>query len=139
MPIDHETLMHRFYAAFNARNLDALDEVMAADVVDHNAMPGQPAGIAGVKMDLAGYFAAFSDIQIEVEQMLVSGDYVTVRQVARGVHDGNFLGLPATGKPVVIQSHDIGRVENGRIVEVWHVEDLLNTLFQIGAFPSANH
>jgi steroid delta-isomerase-like uncharacterized protein len=138
MHMDHETVMHRFYAAFNARNLDALDEVMAADVVDHNPIPDQPPGVAGLKVALAGFYASFSDIQIEVEQVLVAGDYVIVRQVARGVHDGDFLGIPATGKPVEIRSHDIGRVAEGRLIEVWHVEDLLNTLFQIDAFPPVN-
>ncbi len=111
VPVDKESLMRLFYAAFNARNLDALDEVMATDVVDHNPIPDQPAGLAGVKLALAGFYAAFSDIQIEIEQILVAGDYVTVRQVARGVHDGDFLGIPATGKPVEIRSHDIGRME----------------------------
>jgi steroid delta-isomerase-like uncharacterized protein len=135
---DTEALMRRFYAAFNERNLDALDDLMAADVVDHNPIPDQPAGLAGVKTALAGFYAAFSDIQIEIEQILVSGDYVTVRQIARGTHDGDFLGIPATGKPVAISSHDIYRVADGRMVEVWHVEDLLNTLFQIEAFPPAS-
>lgn len=133
--VDTEAMMHSFYAAFNARDLDALDELMAADVVDHNPIPEQPAGLAGVKLALAGFYAAFSDIQIEIEQIMVAGNYVTVRQVARGTHDSDFLGIPATGKLVVITSHDIYRVENGMIVEVWHVEDLLNTLFQIGTFP----
>jgi predicted ester cyclase len=132
---DTEALMRRFYAAFNERNLDVLDELMAADVVDHNPIPDQPAGVAGVKTALAGFSTGFSDIQIEIEQILVAGDYVTVRQIARGTHDGDFLGIPATGKPVAIISHDIYRVAGGMIVEVWHVEDLLNTLFQIGAFP----
>jgi steroid delta-isomerase-like uncharacterized protein len=133
-----EDLMRRFYAAFNERNLDALDDLMAADVVDHNPIPDQPAGLAGVKTALEGFFASFSDIQIEIEQILVAGDYVTVRQIARGTHDGGFLGVPATGKPVAIISHDIYRVEKGMMVEVWHVEDLLNTLFQIGGFPPAS-
>jgi len=133
-----EALMRRFYDAFNARDLDALDEVMAADVVDHNPTPDQPAGLAGVKEALASFYTAFSDIQIEIEQIMIDGDYVTVRQVARGTHDQDFLGIPATGKPVVITSHDIYRVENGMMVEVWHIEDLLNTLFQIEAFPPAS-
>lgn len=64
MPLDKETVMQRFYAAFNTRTLDALDEVMTADVVDHNPSPEQPAGLAGVKMALASFFASFSDIQI---------------------------------------------------------------------------
>lgn len=138
MSMDNESLMRRFYSAFNTRNLDALHEVMAVDVVDHNPIPDQPAGIAGLKLALAGFFAAFSDIQIEIEQILVAGDYIIVRQIARGTHDGDFLGIPATGKPVEIRSHDISRVAAGRLVEVWHVEDLLNTLVQIGSFPPAS-
>ena len=134
---DTEALMRRFYDAFNARDLDALDELMAADVVDYNPIPDQPAGLAGVKTALEGFYASFSDIQIEIEQIRISGDYVTVRQIAHGTHDGDFLGIPATGKPVAIISHDIYRMEDGMMIEVWHVEDLLNTLFQIGAFPPA--
>ena len=135
---DKEALMRRFYEAFNAHDLDALDEFVAADIVDHNPVPDQPEGLAGVKSALEGFYAAFSDIQIEVEQILVSGDYVTVRQVARGTHDGDFLGIPATGQPIEIRSHDIYRVEDGMVAEVWHVEELLNILFQIGAFPPAS-
>jgi hypothetical protein len=101
-PADREALMHHFYAAFNERNLDALDELMAADVVDHNPIPDQPKGLAGVKMALAGFYAAFSDIQIE--QILVADNHITVRQIARGTHDGDFLGNPATGCPVAIIS-----------------------------------
>lgn len=136
MAIDHEALLRRFYAAVNTRNLAALEAVVAADVIDHDPTPNQPPGVAGMKAALVDfYLAAFSTIQIEVEHVWVAGDYVIARQVARSIHDGAFLGIPATGKPVEIRSHDIARIKDGRIVEFWHVEDFLNTLFQIGAFP----
>jgi predicted ester cyclase len=99
LPAYKEALLRRFYATCNARNWDALDDLMAEDVVDHNPLPDQPKGLAGVKRALARSHAAFSDIQIEIEQTLISGHYITVRQIARGTHDGEFLGHPATASP----------------------------------------
>ena len=69
------------------------------------------------------YFAALS---------LVSGDKVTARVLFTGTHKGEFMGHPATGKPVKFFAIDILRIRNGKIVEDWHLEDNLTLFEQLG-------
>ena len=52
-----------------------------------------------------------------------------------GTHQGDFLGVPATGKPIEIRGMQIGRFEDGKMVERWGSSDELGILKQIGAAP----
>jgi steroid delta-isomerase-like uncharacterized protein len=130
-------LAKQFYDAFNAGDLDAMESFIAADFVDNNPIPGQPAGLEGLKWALGGFYAAFPDIQVEPQQILVSGDYVTVLSIATGSQDGEFLGLPPTGKTVQFHTSDTWRIEDGMLVEGFHIEDLLGVLIQLGAFGAS--
>jgi predicted ester cyclase len=67
------------------------------------------------------------------EDVLVAGDKAAVRSTIRGTHEGELFGIPGTGQPVEFMAIDIHRLEDGQIVETWHVEDFLSVLFQIGA------
>jgi predicted ester cyclase len=49
---------------------------------------------------------------------------------------GDFFGVPATGKPVHIEAIEMWKTKDGKIVEGWHVENLLQALIQIGAIPA---
>ncbi len=128
-------IVHRFYVAFNTRNLDSLDKFMASSFVDHNPAPGQPAGLAGVKASLRSFFALSSDIQAHNDLVIAQGNYVTVYSTAAGTQTGDLLGIKATNRPFQIHTLDIWRVRNGRLVEGWHVEELLGILTQVGALP----
>ena len=65
--------------------------------------------------------------------MIVSGDKAAVRSTIRATHEGELFGIPGTGRTIEFMAIDIHRVEDGQIVETWHVEDFLSVLFQIGA------
>jgi ketosteroid isomerase-like protein len=113
----HAAIAHRFYVAFNARNLDSLDKFMAEDIVDHNPAPGQTYGLAGVKASLRGFFALSSDIQAHNDLVIAKGNYVTVYSTATGTQTGDLLGIKATNKPFPIHTLDIWRVRDGKLVE----------------------
>jgi predicted ester cyclase len=136
----NEALARRFYTEFNARNLDAFDEFIAADVVDHTAAPGMATGLAAMKEEMQGFIAAFSDIKVENDLVLVSGDYVTVISTAKGTNDGMMMDMPATNKPVDFKGIDVWLVRDGKLAEIWHVEQLLQMMTQMGAMqpPAAN-
>ena len=68
-----------------------------------------------------------------VEDVLVAGDKAAVRSMIRATHEGELFGIPGTGQPIQFMAIDIHRLENGLIVETWHIEDFLSVLFQIGA------
>ena len=55
-----------------------------------------------------------------------------MRSTIRGTHEGDLFGIPATGRPIEFMAIDIHRLENGQIVETWHIEDFLSVLFQLG-------
>ena len=134
----NEALARRFYTEFNARNFDALPEFIAADIVDHTAPPGGPTGIDMLTKELKDFAAGFSDMQITNELVLVSGDYVTVISTAKGTNDGMMMKMPATSKPVDFQAIDVWLVRDGKLAEVWHVEQLLQMMTQMGAMGSGN-
>ena len=72
-------------------------------------------------------------MQVTTEDVLVAGDKAAVRSTIRGTHEGELFGIPGTGQPIQFMAIDIHRLENGQIVETWHIEDFLSVLFQIGA------
>ena len=114
---------------------DLLDEVIAADAVDHNPAPGQGAGLDGIKRSFAEFRAAFPDLQFTVEDMLAEGNRVACRVTIRATHTGDFQGRAPTGKPVVQTGIDILRFAEGKVVERWGEFDTLGLLQQLGVVP----
>ena len=112
---------------------DLIDEVYAADVVDHNPQPGQGAGIDGVKMIIGLYHAVFPDLHVTNDDMLIDGDRGTLRWSATGTHEGDQLGVPATHKSVRLTGIDILKVEHGQVVERWGEANGLEMMQQLGA------
>ena len=128
-------LVRQLYAAYNADDLAALDAILAPDIVDHNASPGQAPGLEGVKQSLAAFRSAFTG-HVVIDDLIASGDEVADRIHVDGTHTGAFFGIPATGKPVHIEAIEIWGIQDGKIVEGWHIENILQLLIQIGAVPS---
>jgi steroid delta-isomerase-like uncharacterized protein len=100
-------------------NLDAAGEVYAADVVIHNAAPGNPGGLEGVRFTVNGIRSAFPDLQFTVEDLIVEGDKVAQRWSWTGTQKGEFMGAPPTGTKTTMSGMSIVRIANGKIVEIW--------------------
>jgi predicted ester cyclase len=106
--------------------------------------PGFTAHIGGSpSMDIHGfqqyqatYFASFSDTSITIDDMLAEGDKVAFRGVVRAIHTAEFMGIPASGKQVVVTVTGIAHLSEGKIVEWWNFPDRLSWMQQIGAIPS---
>ena len=82
--------------------------------------------------------SAFPDFRIDVEDMLAEGDKVAVRIVLSGTHQGEFLGMPGSGRRFSAAGIDIVRVRAGQVVEHWGVTDTLGMMQQLGALPAAS-
>ena len=130
--------MHRFVEFINSA-----DETLAAELISPSAIfhvPGQPAPMAGP----GGYLAivammrsGFPDIQWTLEETVVEDDRVAARYTMRGTHSGPFLGVAATGAPVVVQSMAFYRLSGGQFVEEHGLPDMMGLMQQIGAVPGA--
>lgn len=128
-----ESIVRAFYEPFNTGDTTNYDTILAEDWVSTPLGMGQQPGRAGFPPVIAQYRASFPDLTFTNEDVIVAGNKATVRSTARGTHEGEFIGVPATGQPVEFMTIDIHQVENGQIVQSWHIEDLLGVLFQIGA------
>jgi steroid delta-isomerase-like uncharacterized protein len=121
---------------FNRGNLDAADGLIAADVIDHHSPPGFAPGLEGAKQLFGMLRLAFPDLRTSVDDVIAEGDKVVAHGTLRGTHQGAFLGVPPTGKPMTLSWIDVYRVVDGKVVEVWHVEDFYGMLQQLGAIPA---
>ena len=132
----NKTIVQRFVdEAFNKGNLAAVDELVAADAVDHSAPPGFPAGAAGLKQLFAMFRAAFPDVEARLQECIAEGDKVAIRSRTSGTHSGPFMGIPPTGRQFLVEGLAIYRLADGRIVEHWGQMDNLGLLQQLGAIP----
>jgi steroid delta-isomerase-like uncharacterized protein len=128
--------MRRLYDLINAGEIDGFGELLAEDFVEHEETPGLEPTKEGVKQFFHMYKAAFPDLRMEPQDVLVAGEKVVARARATGTHQGEFLGLPATGKRVDVQLIDIIRFgDDGLAREHWGVFDALAMLQQLGAIP----
>ena len=112
------------------------DQLLAPDYVDHNAAPGFPSNRTGHHQFLVHFRAAFPDVRYTMDDLIAEGDRVMDRWTVHATHLGEFLGIPPTGKAVTFWGIDILRIVNGRITDIWHLEDQLNVLQQLGIVPA---
>ena len=137
-----DTLKAReFYEQFlNAlyvdQNVERLDEFCAPDLISHSVPPELPRGVAGLKVMARAWMDAFSDSRYTIETFIHDQGQVASRMTVSVVHSGPFLGIPATGRRVEVVSHPHLRIENGKIVEIWHSSDMLPLMHQLGALPA---
>ena len=111
------TVAHAFADLMNGHDPDAVDGFVAVDYVNHNAYVAD--GREANRAFWAQWFAAFPDTGVTLDDVLVDGDRVAGRFTYRATFRGSFLGIPPTGRPVVMHSIDIWRVEDGMAVEHW--------------------
>jgi steroid delta-isomerase-like uncharacterized protein len=135
---DHETTMRRLYELVSAGDIDGFGEHLADDFVEHDQTPGFGPGKEEVKQLFRMYRAAFPDMRMEAEDVLVSGDTAVARVRVTGTHQGELMGMPATGKSVDVKLIDITRFgDDGLAREHWGVFDALGMMQQLGAIPIA--
>lgn len=113
---------------------DLVEEFIAGNAELHGT--GLPPGSEAVKAWVAGMAAAFPDRRLTIDDMIAVGDQVVVRQTFSATHQGDFDGIPATGRAVTQPSITIFRLENGRIAEAWYAADNLSLMQQLGVIPA---
>ena len=136
LTMDHATTLRRFYDLINAGDVDGFGELLADDFVEHEETPGLAPTKEGVKAFFRMYIAAFPNLRMDPEDVLASGDKVVARVRATGTHEGEFMGMPATGKSIDVQAIDIVRFgDDGLAREHWGVFDVMGMMQQLGVVP----
>ncbi len=123
---------------WSAGNYDLAQEVIAPEMIVHGA-GGQPVkmGPAGLVELIKAWRTAFPDGQMTIDDLIVEGDLVGIRNTWRGTHQGEFYGIPPTGRRVEVTSIGLDRVVDGKVVEGWGELDMLGMMQSLGAMPAA--
>ncbi|MDX1615081.1 MAG: ester cyclase [Candidatus Promineifilaceae bacterium] len=131
----NKAVVRRFFEAFGRADRDELRAILAPDLVAHShGAPGTQSREEHIQ-GILGWNAAF-ETEFTIEAQLAEGDLVATRTTMRAVHDGGeFMGLPPSGKEVVIGGMTIERVKDGQIVERRVIADYLAMYQQLGLIP----
>lgn len=127
-----KALVQRYWdEVWNAKDGAALAELYSPDEVHHWGVGGDTTGPEPFLERVATFWQAFPDFNIRVEQLVGEGDIVVSRWVATGTHDGEWMGIAATGKKIEYTGVNLFRIACGKIVESWAEADHLGLLRQL--------
>jgi steroid delta-isomerase-like uncharacterized protein len=134
---DHSLTMRSTYQRINAGDIDGFGNLVADDFVEHEESPGFPATKEGTLEFFRFLLTVFPDMHMEVEDLLASGDKTVARVRLTGTHQGEFMGVPPTGKRADVQLIDIMRFNDaGLVCEHWGVADMMSLMQQLGVVPA---
>lgn len=125
-----------FYDFWNTGDKRSLDAAISPTFIDHTLPAGRPQGPRGPAFASANFRKAVPDLGVEVEKMVVAGDYITVHMIFRGHFTGMFGSVAGHGQDVKFIATDLIRVRDGRVTDNWHLEDNLTFFQQAGLVPA---
>lgn len=121
---DNKAMVRRMVEAINANDMDVMDELFAPKL----ARP--------TKRSFIAFRAAFPDWRMEIVELVAEGNTVVGRFRCSGTNQGEFKGVPPTGKRMEVDEVYFLRVEDGKFVHFWGLEDDRTRLRQLGLLPS---
>ena len=125
-----------FAEVMNGHNLSAVGKYIAPGF-KHYGVPGAKGGPDGFAETLQRFFDGFHDMQVHAEDAIAEGDTVMTRGYITGTHNGNFMGIPGSGKQIRIDYIDIWKIQDGKAIENWVQMDAMGMMQQLGAMPAS--
>jgi hypothetical protein len=135
----NKATLNRLHDALNSGDEEliaaTIDDIFDPDVRIGTPLPIEATGAQALKQVWTTLLRAYPDLHVTVQDMFGEGDRVVARNTVTGTHQGEYLGIPPTGRAVTYNEMFIVRFADGRIAETWGVVDLLSQLRQLGAIP----
>ena len=132
---ENKAVVRQFEERTGKGDTSALDELTTNNFVLHATGAGRDNDREAVKRNAAIVDSAASDTSATVEDIIAEGDKVAIRVTLRYKHTGKLRNVEPTGKDVTIARFRIFRLENGKIAELWNLNDRLGQFQQMGALP----
>jgi predicted ester cyclase len=126
-----ETMRRFIEEVQNSGRLEQIPDRLTPDFVDHTPAPGLTGDVEGVKGILGAIRAGFPDHDARIELQIAQDDLVATYKSFTGTHQGDFLGIPPTGKRATLRVMDFVRVRDGKIAEHWNVVDIAGLQTQL--------
>jgi predicted ester cyclase len=112
-----------------------IDEVFDPDVRIGTPLPVGVTGTQAIKQVWAILLRAYPDLHVTVEDLIAEGDKLVARNSVTGTHQGEYMGVPPTGRSVAYNEIFVVRFADGRIAQTWGVADVLSQMKQLGVIP----
>jgi predicted ester cyclase len=125
------TAVTRAKTAWNAGDLDGYLELYHPEIVLHGYAP-QPMSKPEVRGFYLGFFEAFPKVQLEFDEIVTEGSVLMMRFHCEVVHQGPFMGAPATGRSARLDGHTSMRFGGAHVIERWSTADFLGLMIQLG-------
>jgi steroid delta-isomerase-like uncharacterized protein len=123
MSDENKEVARRLYRQLNEGDLSVVDEVISDDFVEHEVMLGIEPTKACLRQLFEMFHTAFEGASFEVDSMIGEGDKVVAMLRMTGVHKGEFMGIPPSGRTINVGVADQFRIEDAKVVEHWGVLD----------------
>jgi steroid delta-isomerase-like uncharacterized protein len=132
---ENKVVVRRFVEeVFVKGNADAVDKLATHDFTPHSWGSVSP-GAENLKLAVKRVSAGLAGVTMKIEDMIAEDDKVALRLTAHATHQGDFMGLPATGKSYTISETHIFHMRDGKVAEHWRDADMLGLMRQLGALP----
>jgi predicted ester cyclase len=119
----------------NRHDVARIDAFFTPDFLNHMEDPNRASELTAVeqaKISFTQLFAAFPDLHVTIHDQVAEGDKVVTHKLFQGTHQGTFMGVAPTGRQVEFAVIDILRLDNGKVVEHWAIQDRLALMQQVG-------
>ena len=116
----------------NNRKAEVIRTNMTPDFYDHDGPGGEPTDTSGDEEMMRQMYTMMPDLHLTIEDLIAEDDKVVTRWSASGTHNGDFVGVPASGRLITVTGIHIHRVRHGRLVEHWEELNMLGVLRQLG-------
>ena len=124
MSEEHKAMVQRMVEGINVGDIEGTVEELFA-----------PGAARRVKRLFTEFYTAFPDWREKIVELVAEGNTVAGRFRCSGTHLGKFLGEPPTGKRMEVEEVFFLRIENGKFVDFWGLEDSLGRMRQLGLIP----
>jgi predicted ester cyclase len=128
----NKAIVHQLYESIDKQDFDTFVKLSASDGVCH--IPGVPEAVPleAVTQVIKSFYQAFPDSVHDIKAVIAEGDKVAIRFTQVSTHTGEYEGIPPTGNKIKVECHHMLRLVDGKIAEVWLVEDNLGMMMQLG-------
>jgi steroid delta-isomerase-like uncharacterized protein len=138
MSVDEQSaIVNQWIEAWNNQDLTAASDLLTSDYKRHDAnlpdLDGPEAGVDFVRTCISG----FPDLHLNIEKLIAQDEHVAARLTMRGTHQGPFMGVPASGRNVMVEVTDVYRLADGKIAEQWVIMNAMGLMQQLGVIPNS--
>lgn len=112
-------------------DVEVLKEIVANDFINHTAASTVPNNVDGLKQFIAMMHTGFSNFHIDIHEQVSENDIVATRKTIRATHTGEIMGRLPTGKQVIFNVMDFVRLRDGKYVEHWGQNNIMQLIQQL--------